>query len=209
VTLAHRGVLFLDELAEFSRDAIEALREPLESGRVAIVRAGHAIELPCRFVLVGAANPCPCGPGPESDECRCSDSQVRRYEARLSGALADRIDVFVRVERPKGAEIGGGEGERSASVRERVLEARERQHVRLGDGRCNAEMGARETRVHARLAGDAQRMLQHGYERLKLSGRGYDRALRLARTIADLDGSGRVAADHVAEALSLRRRGPS
>ena len=208
VTLAHRGVLFLDELAEFSRDAVEALREPLESGQVAIVRAGHAIELPCRFVLVGAANPCPCGPGPESDECRCSDAQVRRYEARLSGALADRIDVFVRVERPKGTEIGGGEGERSASVRERVLEARERQHARLGDGRCNAEMSARETRTQIRLAGDAQQMIQRGYERLKLSGRGYDRALRLARTIADLDGSERVGADHVAEALSLRRRGP-
>jgi magnesium chelatase family protein len=209
VTLAHRGVLFLDELAEFSRDAIEALREPLESGRVAIVRAGHAIELPCRFVLVGAANPCPCGPGPDSDDCRCSDAQVRRYEARLSGALADRIDVFVRVERPERTEIGGGEGEGSASIRERVLGARERQHARFGDGRCNAEMSARETRAQARLGGDAQQILQRGYEQMKLSGRGYDRALRLARTIADLDGSERIGTDHIAEALSLRRRGPA
>ena len=206
ITLAHRGVLFLDELAEFSRDAIEALREPLESGRVSIVRAGHAIELPCRFVLIGAANPCPCGPGPESDDCRCSEAQVRRYEARLSGALADRIDIFVRVERPGASEIGAGDGERSATVGERVVAARNRQAARLGSGRCNAEMSARETRAQVRLAGGARELIQGGYEQLRLSGRGYDRALRLARTIADLDGSDRVEADHVGEALSLRRR---
>jgi magnesium chelatase family protein len=209
ITLAHRGVLFLDELAEFSRDAIEALREPLESGRVSIVRAGHAIELPCRFVLVGAANPCPCGPGPESDDCCCSDAQVRRYEARLSGALADRIDIFVRVERPGASEISAGEGESSAAVRERVAAARKRQAARLGPGRCNAEMTARETRGYSDLAADARELIQGGYERLKLSGRGYDRALRLARTIADLDDSEQVGTDHVAEALSLRRRGPA
>ena len=206
ITLAHRGVLFLDELAEFSRDALEALREPMETGRVAIVRAGHAIELPCRFVLVAAANPCPCGHGPTSEECRCTDAQIRRYEARLSGALADRIDIFVRVERPRASEIGGAEGEGSAAVRARVLDARARQQARFSDWRCNAEMTPAETRATAGLAGEARRLLEDGYERLRLSGRGYDRALRLARTIADLDDSPEVSPEHVGEALVLRRR---
>jgi magnesium chelatase family protein len=205
VTLAHRGVLFLDELAEFSRDALEALREPLESGSIAIVRAGHAVELPCRFMLVAAANSCPCGSGPESADCYCSAAQVRRYESRLSGALADRIDILVRVARPVAAEIGADEGERSATVRERVLDARARQHARLGEWRCNAEMSGRETRG-ARLDAEAKELLETGYERLRLSGRGYDRAIRLARTIADLDGSPDVGPEHVGEALSLRRR---
>jgi magnesium chelatase family protein len=209
ITLAHRGVLFLDELAEFSRDVIEALREPLETGRVSIVRARHALEFPCRFLLVAAANPCPCGPGPQSDDCHCSAGQVRRYQARLSGALADRIDIFVRVERPKAEDIGASEGEASAPVRERVAEARERQAARLGAGRCNADMSPRETRVKVRLAAGARELIAGGYDRLRLSGRGYDRALRLARTIADLDGAGEVSVDHMAEALSLRRRGES
>jgi magnesium chelatase family protein len=207
VTLAHRGVLFLDELAEFSRDALEALREPLEGGSIAIVRAGHAVELPCRFMLVAAANPCPCGHGPESDDCSCTETQVRRYEARLSGALADRIDVLVRVGRPQADAIGADEGERSAAVRKRVQAARERQAARLGDGRTNAEMTARETRRQARLEPDAAAILESGYERLGLSGRGYDRTLRLARTLADLDASEKILADHIGEALSLRRRG--
>ncbi len=206
ITLAHRGVLFLDELAEFSRDAVEALREPLESGRVSIARAGYSTELPARFVLVAAANPCPCGHGPESQECRCSPGQIRRYQGRLSGALADRIDIFVRVERPGAQEIGAGDGEPSAMVRERVLRARRRQAARLGPGRCNAEMSARETRALAELGADARELVQAGYDRLRLSGRGYDRALRLARTLADLDESDAVGAEHVAEALSLRRR---
>jgi magnesium chelatase family protein len=207
VTLAHRGVLFLDELAEFSRDALEALREPLESGSIAIVRAGHAVELPCRFMLVAAANPCPCGHGPDSDDCSCTEGQVRRYESRLSGALADRIDVLVRVGRPEADAIGADEGEASAAVRARVIEARERQASRLGDGRANAEMTARETRRMARLEQDAAEILASGYERLGLSGRGYDRTLRLARTIADLDASAAIGTEHVGEALSLRRRG--
>ncbi len=207
VTLAHRGVLFLDELAEFSRDALEALREPLESGSIAIVRAGHAVELPCRFMLVAAANPCPCGHGPESDECSCTEFQVRRYEARLSGALADRIDILVRVGRPDAGDIGADEGEDSASVRRRVRAARDVQADRLGEGRANAEMSARETRQHARLEAEAAGILETGYERLGLSGRGYDRTLRLARTLADLDGGAEIGVDHVSEALSLRRRG--
>jgi magnesium chelatase family protein len=207
ITLAHRGVLFCDELAEFPRDALEALREPLESGRVSIVRAGHSLELPCRFMLIAAANPCPCGHGPESLDCHCSDAQVRRYRARLSGALADRIDVLIRVRVPGGEDIAAEPGEASAAIRERVVAARERQHSRLGAQRTNADMSARETRETARLDAEAAEVLSAGYSALRLSGRGWDRTLRLARTIADLDASDEVRVLHVSEALALRRRG--
>ena len=206
VTLAHRGVLFLDELGEFARDALEALRQPLEDGRLTIVRARHAVTLPCRFMLVAATNPCPCGKGPESADCQCMPGAVNRYQARVSGALADRIDAIVTVERPSSDEMGGGLGEGSATVRARVLAARERQERRLGAGRCNAGASGIEIRRDGCLDPAARDLLAAGYERLGLSGRGYDRALRLARTIADLDGSDRVGPDHVGEALSLRRR---
>ncbi len=208
VTLAHRGVLFLDELGELARDALEALRQPLEDGRVTIVRANHAVALPCRFMLVAATNPCPCGKGPESPDCECSPGAVHRYQARVSGALADRIDAIVVVERPDAEEIAGGPGEGSAAVRERVRAARERQERRLGAGRCNADASGAEVRARG-LGSTARDLLAAGYERLGLSGRGYDRALRLARTIADLDGRDEIGPDHVGEALSLRRRGPT
>jgi magnesium chelatase family protein len=207
VTLAHRGVLFLDELGEFARDALEALRQPLEDGRVTIVRAHHAVALPCRFMLVAATNPCPCGKGPESPECDCAPGAVARYQARVSGALADRIDAIVTVERPEAEEMGGELGESSATVRERVLAARERQERRFGPGRCNGDASGAEIRARGGLESTARDLLAAGYERLGLSGRGYDRALRLARTIADLDGSDRVGPEHVGEALTLRRRG--
>ena len=208
VTLAHRGVLFLDELGELARDALEALRQPLEDGRVTIVRANHAVALPCRFMLVAATNPCPCGKGPESPDCECSPGAVHRYQARVSGAFADRIDAIVVVERPDAEEIAGGPGEGSAAVRERVRAARERQERRLGAGRCNADASGAEVRARG-LGSTARDLLAAGYERLGLSGRGYDRALRLARTIADLDGRDEIGPDHVGEALSLRRRGPT
>jgi magnesium chelatase family protein len=207
VTLAHRGVLFLDELGEFSREALEALRQPLEEGRVTIVRARHAIELPCRFMLVAASNPCPCGRGEESGECECQPASVRRYRAKLSGALADRIDIAVSVERPTASEMAAAPAAQSASVRERVVAARERQERRLGPGRSNGEMTLVELREACRLRASAQRMLAVGHTRLKLSGRGHDRVLRLSRTIADLDGSEQVSDEHVARALTLRRRG--
>jgi magnesium chelatase family protein len=207
VTLAHGGVLFLDELGEFSRDALEALRQPLEDGTVILTRARHSIQVPCRFLLVAAANACPCGYGEDHPKCNCQPLAVRRYQAKLSGALADRIDIAVAAHRPSAEEMGGGEGETSARVRERVVAARERQRRRLGDGRCNAEMSAAEARRHTRLGGDAKVMLARGHERLALSGRGYDRVLKLARTLADLAGSEMVGADHVGVALGLRRRG--
>jgi magnesium chelatase family protein len=208
VTLSHRGVLFLDELGEFSREALEALRQPLEEGRVTIVRARHAIELPCRFMLVAASNPCPCGRGEESGECDCQPASTRRYRAKLSGALADRIDIAITVERPSARDMAAAPASDSATVRDRVIAARERQERRLGAGRCNADMGLAELRSSCRMDEGAAGMLANGHARLRLSGRGYDRVLRLSRTIADLEGCERVSADHVARALTLRRRGP-
>ena len=208
MTLSHRGVLFLDELGEFSREALEALRQPLEEGRVTIVRARHAVELPCRFMLVAASNPCPCGRGEESGECDCQPASTRRYRAKLSGALADRIDIAISVERPSAQDMGAAPASDSASVRGRVIAARERQERRLGAGRCNAEMSLAELRSSCEMDDEAAAMLAGGHARLRLSGRGHDRVLRLSRTIADLDGCERVSGDHVARALTLRRRGP-
>jgi magnesium chelatase family protein len=204
-TRAHRGVLFLDELCEFRRDTLEAMRAPLETGRVSIARAGVWRQLPCRFMLVAAANPCPCGRGETDAECICAPQAVNRYQGRLSGALADRIDILAAVRQPSAEEIGGGPGEASAAVRERVTAARERQSRRLGPGRCNAEMTPAEARECA-LSDEAATLLAESYSRRRLSGRGHDRVLRLAQTIADLAGSATVGRDQVAQALQLRRR---
>ena len=204
-TLAHRGVLFLDELCEFPRDSLEALRAPLETGTVAISRSGARRELPCRFMLVGAANPCPCGRGEDSPSCNCAPADVRRYASRLSGALADRIDIVVAVAQPSAAEIAGPPGEGSARVRARVIRARERQRRRLGDGRCNAEMAPRQARACA-VSEAAMALLAKAYGRDGLSGRAHDRVLRLAQTIADLAGAERIEEKAMAQALHLRRR---
>lgn len=206
ITLAHRGVLFLDELGEFPRDALEALRQPMEDGTVTIVRARHAVELPCRFMLAAATNPCPCGNGPESGRCECSPATVLRYQRRISGALADRIDAIVTVSRPSAEEMSSARGEASARVRDRVVEARERQSGRLGPGRTNAETSGAEIRAVGRIDPAGQEVLERSYGILGMSGRGYDRALRVARTIADLAGSDRVRAEDVDEALSFRGR---
>lgn len=205
VTLAHRGVLFLDELCEFRRDALEALRAPLESGEVAIARVGGQRCLPCRFMLVAAANPCPCGRGEDDPHCTCSPYEVQRYQGKLSGALADRIDVLAAVRQPSAAEIGGAAGEDSAAVRERVRAARERQEQRLGPGRCNAEMTPAEARGCALSDGGA-RLLADLYSRQRLSGRAHDRALRLAQTLTDLAGLDEIGEEQMAQALQLRRR---
>ena len=203
VTLAHRGVLFLDELPEFSRGGLEALRQPMEDGQVTITRARHSIELPSRFMLVAAANRCPCGHGPDSGDCQCTHGAIRRYAARLSGALADRVDISVEVEQP---DMNAPRGEPSADVRERVVAARERQERRLGIGRCNAEMSPAELGELVRLDREARKVLDEGHERLRLSGRGHDRVLRVARTLADLEAVDRLGAAQIARALSLRTR---
>ncbi len=204
-TLAHRGVLFLDELCEFHRDSLEALRAPLESGWVSIARAGASRRLPCRFMLVAAANPCPCGRGESDPECSCAPLDVRRYQGKLSGALADRIDLLVPIRQPSAEEIGGPPGEPSGAVRERVAAARELQQRRLGPGRCNAEMTPGEARECV-LSDAAAALLADAYSRRRLSGRAHDRVLRLARTVADLAGAETVAREQMAQALQLRRR---
>lgn len=204
-TLAHRGVLFLDELCEFRRDSLEALRAPLETGWVSVARAGSWRRLPCRFMLVAAANPCPCGRGEADPECTCAPLAAQRYQSRLSGALADRIDVLAAIQQPTAAEIAGPGGESSGAVRARVAAARERQEHRLGPGRCNADMTPAELRESA-LAEDAATLLAEAYSRRRLSGRAHDRALRLARTVADLAGEEEIGRERMAQALQLRRR---
>ena len=202
VTLAHDGVLFLDELPEFGRPALEALRQPLEDGSVRISRAQYSVELPCRFQLIAAANPCPCGRGQRSGDCTCEPVALRAYAAKLSAALADRIDIAAVVEQPP-PESFAEPGEGSAAVAERVLAARECQRARNPAGRPNVELAAAQididVAVEARLAAGS---LKPG----RLGGRGRERTLRLARTIADLDRAGRVRVEDVEEALSLRRR---
>jgi magnesium chelatase family protein len=204
-TLAHRGVLFLDELCEFRREVLEGLRAPLEDGEVVIVRASGRRLLPCRFMLVAASNPCPCGRGEDDPDCTCLAAQIRRYQGKLSGALADRIDLLVAVSQPAAEEIGGPPGESSAAVRDRVCAARERQEARLGSGRSNAEMTPSEIRGCA-LDPAAASLLADLYSRRRLSGRAHDRALRLARTVADLAGAERIGEGEMAQALQLRRR---
>jgi magnesium chelatase family protein len=206
VTRAHRGVLFLDELGEFRRDALEALRAPLEQGEVTVTRTTGTVSLPCRFMLVAASNPCPCGHGPDSGECDCHPGAVTRYLAKLSGALADRIDITHTVDPPPVEELVEEDVEDSATVRERVVRARERQEERLGAGRTNAEMTPSELRRSCELTAECRRTLEDAHRQLGLSARGWDRCIRLARTIADLEGAPRIAPDHVSEAIERRRR---
>jgi len=203
--MAHRGVLFLDELGEFSRVSLEALRQPLEDGEVTISRVRHSVRLPCRFVLIAASNPCPCGHGEDSSRCHCSETKARQYRNRISGALADRIDISLSIEQPAAAELDGEEGESSSCVRERVTRARRVALTRQGC--ANAELGPAPLRRHANLTSDARASLRAGHRAMGLSGRGHDRVLRVARTLADLAGREQVDFLDVAGALGFRRRG--
>ena len=207
-TLAHHGVLFLDELSEFQRPTLEALRQPLEDGRVTIVRGQRALVLPTRFMLVAATNPCPCGFAGVGDRCRCGEADLRRHRRRLSGPLLDRMDLLVPVERPTERELRAPPVARSEEVRHRVAEARERQRARLaGEGvSCNGQLGARLITRHVRIDPDAERVLARAYESGALSARGRHRILRVARTLADLGGRERVTSQDLLTALSLRQR---
>jgi magnesium chelatase family protein len=208
-TLAHHGVLFLDELTEFTRSSLEALRQPLEDGRVTIVRGQHVMAFPTRFMLVAASNPCRCGMG--EGACRCTAADLARHHRRLSGPLLDRIDVLVSVGRPSARALREQEAPSSASVRARVLEARERQSRRLaGTGvTCNAHLAPRQLRRHVHAVPEALRTLGELHDRHGLSARGHARVLRVARTVADLAGSDVVRVEHVHTAAALRLDGPA
>ena len=208
ISLAHNGVLFLDEMPEFDRRVLEVLRQPLEEGRVTIARAARTAVFPARFVLVAAMNPCPCGfLGDDRRQCRCTPGQVARYRGRLSGPLRDRIDLIVEVPAVPVADIAeSAPGEGSSVVCERVCAARQRQQSRMPvtGARTNAELRGRASTHTCRPDAEGRALLKRAVDKFGLSARGYDRVLKVARTIADLDATDGIGAGHVAEALQYR-----
>ena len=209
VSLSHNGILFLDELPEFRRDVLEVLRQPLEDGHVTIARIAGTMTYPARIMLVAAMNPCPCGYyGDTVKTCSCSPSMIAKYLQRISGPLLDRIDIHIEVPRLRQDEMihGGGTGEPSASIRSRVLSARAQQKERFNGTtmHCNAHMGARQIKHFCAVADDVKDLLRAAISQLGLSARAYDRILKLARTIADLDAQKDIQLAHVAEAIQYR-----
>lgn len=208
ISLAHNGVLFLDELPEFGRHTLEILREPIESGCIVIARAARHATFPARFQLVAAMNPCPCGlSGDDSGRCQCSAEQIQRYRSRVSGPLLDRIDIQVEVLRPKASILSTPTGniETSKEVRERVITSRWIQMKRAG--KPNALLTNGELQQFCHIEGNTLQLLEHAAERLYLSPRACHRILKVARTIADLDRSDQIDASHLAEAITFRRLG--
>jgi len=208
LSLSHHGVLFLDELPEFRRETLEAMRQPMEDGLVTIARAARTVTFPSRFTLACALNPCPCGFFNDTRrECTCSDHQIARYLAKISGPLLDRIDLQVEVAALKGEEIASLEpSETSASIRERVEAARhvQRERFRRAHIQCNAEMTSRHMRRACELDPPSRRLLLQAIDRLSLSARAHDRILKVARTIADLAAAERIESGHIAEAIQYR-----
>lgn len=209
VSLAHNGVLFLDELPEFRRSALEALRQPLEDGEIVIARAEHVLSYPARFTLVAAMNPCPCGYyGDPTRTCACPERSIRAYLSRVSGPLLDRIDLQVAVEAVDTSSLrASAEGEPSAVVRARVCEARARQRARFegSEIHSNGQMRPSELRAYCQLSEPAERLLETLVTRMKLSARAHDRILKVTRTIADLAGAEQLEAEHLAEAAQYRQ----
>lgn len=209
VSLAHNGVLFLDELPEFKRSTLEVMRQPLEDGRVTVSRAAGTMTFPAEFILVAAMNPCPCGYfGDPKKECRCNPAQVERYRQRISGPLLDRIDLHVEVPAVHYQELASAvEGESSDSIRERVVTARQVQRKRFsrsGKVTCNARMGSRQIRSYCQPDDEGAEMLRMAMAELDFSARAYDRILKVSRTIADLDGRDEITAEHLGEAIQYR-----
>ncbi len=207
ISLAHHGVLFLDELPEFKRSVLETMRQPLEDGRVTISRAAGTMTFPSEFMLVAAMNPTP--DGKMAHESRSSPREIQNYLGRISGPLLDRIDIHVEVPQVKFREISGGgpTGESSAQIRERVVTARERQHKRFANNprmSCNARMGTRELKNFCALDETTMELLKHAMSDLNLSARAYDRILKVARTIADVEGVESIKAEHISEAIQFR-----
>ena len=208
ISLAHHGVLFLDELPEFKRSALEVLRQPLEDGDVTISRSAGKITLPCAFMLVAAMNPCPCGYlGDPKHECRCSPTQIQRYRSRISGPLLDRVDIHIEAPALSLSELRSEKaGESSAAIRRRVDAARARQHARFSGTKtgANARMSHAQIRNHCALDSALGDLLQRAMEELKLSARAYDRILKVARTIADLAAAEQIGSPHLLEAIQYR-----
>lgn len=210
VSLAHNGVLFLDELPEFPRNVLEVLRQPLEDGTVTIARAAMSLSFPARFMLAAAMNPCPCGFfNDKSRECRCTPPMMQRYVSKVSGPLLDRIDIHIEVPAVQYRELrGGAASEGSAEIRARVLAARQMQHARFGKAAeriyCNAQMSSRQVRTYCELSPDAERILERAMLQQGLTARAHDRILKVARTIADLGGEAAIGVSHIAEAIQYR-----
>jgi magnesium chelatase family protein len=210
VSLAHNGVLFLDELPEFPRNVLEVMRQPLEDGTVSIARASMSLTFPARFMLAAAMNPCPCGYfNDRTRECKCTPPMIQRYVSKISGPLLDRIDIHIDVPAVNYKELRSkATAEPSASIRERVLSARERQLTRFRQAGekffANAQMGSRQIRAHCELSGDCERLLERAMTQQGLSARAHDRILKVSRTIADLEGAEQIEAKHIAEAIQYR-----
>jgi len=210
VSLAHNGLLFLDELPEFPRNVLEVMRQPLEDGTVTIARASMSLTFPARFMLAAAMNPCPCGYfNDKSRECMCTPPMIQRYVAKVSGPLLDRIDIHIEVPAVQYKELrGSASAEGSSHIRDRVLMARERQRVRFQTAGekfySNAQMGTRQIRAYCDLGADAERLLERAMQQQGLSARAHDRILKVARTIADLEGASGLSVSHLAEAIQYR-----
>jgi len=207
ISLAHNGVLFLDEAPEFPRSILETLRQPMEDGRVSITRSDYRVEFPSEFILLLSCNPCPCGMSFEGDgKCRCSAYEIERYNKKISGPILDRMDLYIEVRRLEKRELMTyGDGERSEDIKIRVQRARGMQKVRFGSGKLNSRMTQKEIREYCILDDEGRGLLEDAIERLRLSARSYDKILKVARTIADLEGVNYIERKHLLEALSFRK----